>query len=106
MPAPQLDLADLMWKTLDPEGFTRMQMESLRMKHPQNIHTDAKPSYPVLEETLMQRAPGYVDTLFQKNEQFKKDVEYGPLSGQDLDKILMNFIGNTIQSVKDKTPLL
>lgn len=87
------DLVNAIWRTLDPAGYNAMVMESVFHANP-NLRksSDSRAGQFILEDRIMSKSPGVVDALIERNETFKQDVEQGPLTGNDLDKIIMDMM--------------
>jgi hypothetical protein len=93
------ELPDLMWQALDPEGYARTQMNLLRMMHPERVKSDSKPGYSGIEERVMEKSPGLLDAIVQRTDDSRKHIERGPLTGVELDKIILDFLQKQSQQI-------
>jgi hypothetical protein len=100
-PGSAIDLADLIWQLLDPAGYNAMQLAGVEMNRPHLIQKRAERT-PDIGDRVMDYAPELYGTIVERNAQFKHDVNHGPLSGEDLDKIILNSMKIRAGELKTK----
>jgi hypothetical protein len=88
-----LDLADILMRTLAPKLWMETNMELMKQKNPKmKIYSDARAGYSGIEDRLLTKSPGVVDAIIERDEGFRADVEHGPLTGKELDKIILDMM--------------
>lgn len=80
-----IDLADIIWQTVDPVGYNAMLVQDVKMKNPRIGQPDVVPN---LEDRLFNQAPLYIDALFKRDEEFRANANWnqGRMSREDLNR--------------------
>lgn len=88
-------------RVLSPDLHNQLQMEFIKQKYPKAIKSDSTVGYSGIEDRFLTRNPEFVGALIDKNEDLAKDMAHGPLSGAELDKIIMDFANSNMQSLRN-----
>ena len=80
-----IDLADIIWQTVDPVGYNAMLVQDVKMKNPRIGQPDVVPN---LEDRLFYQATLYIDALFKRDQEFRANANWnqGRMSREDLNR--------------------